>query len=143
MQRSLAGQEIAPADRRTWIRYYRYGEGILATNTVGARMALGEIDEYALPRADLAGLRRALIALDASKPQFIYDLRTSMGLSTIMLSEKRGRAPAQACALGKYYMLAAKDTIPAMITANRFDQSDAARLRGYLQQLQARIDVSC
>jgi len=143
IQHSLAGEQISPADRIKWISYYRHAEAMLSLRTIGEKLALGEIDEYALPRADVAGFRRAMERLDTSLPAFAFDIRNSMALSTILLSEKRRKAPAQACALSKFYLIGAENVVPDFKKSFKFNAADTARLRGYLLQLQARIDVSC
>jgi hypothetical protein len=141
--RSLAGDTLSEPDRIKWIHFYRQAEGILNLNSVSVKLTLKDSNEYALATRDVPDLSRAVAALEAGFPQVLFDIRIGMALSSIMLTEENHKSSNQACALSDFYLRAAKDMIPDLAKAINLERADSARLRGYILQVQARIDASC
>ncbi len=142
-QRTLTGAHLADEERVKWIEYYRQAEEILALRTVGAKLLLDVNDEYALPEQDVPEFRRAFTDLQEGFPQVIFDLRIGMALSTIMLAEKRHKAPTQACAFSNFYLVSAREMVPNLTKAIDLNSAEVSRLYGYLIQVQGWINAAC
>jgi len=141
--RTLAGEQLSDADKVGWVEHYRQAEEILALRTVGAKLLLSGNDEYALATQDVPEFRRALADLQEGFPQVIFDLRVGMALSTIMLAEKHHKAPSQACAFSNFYLVSAREMVPDLAKAIDLNSAEITRLRGYLIQVQGRINAAC
>jgi AraC-like DNA-binding protein len=75
---------------------------------------------------------------------FRFDADIALALSAIILNEKNGRAPADACATAKFYASSAKTTTEEIIEL-RPERKPLlhARLDSYLKTVRNRIDSSC
>jgi hypothetical protein len=131
-QHTLSGDTLSEQDRFKWARFYKQMESVLSLRELGTSLDLDGLG--GAPARDLDEWRKIKIF-----PLVYFDARVAMAESAIMLTERKNRAPPQACAIGIFYLREAKD----MLTDVASNEADRSRLRGYLVQIEARLKASC
>jgi hypothetical protein len=146
VQGTLAGDPLTDEHRRTWINLYRDLEGLLGG--VYAKLASIDAPERSPSGVELEEWTRVEASVNKSDDSALMFLeaRANMALSAVMLTEKKRIAPLQACAVSRAHLSVAGSLVEQVVRELRGGAGDAAdesRLRGYLQQVRARIDASC
>ncbi len=133
-QQSLSGDTLSEQDRYKWARFYKQMEGVLGLREPATLLDLDGLGGSSLAGQDLPEWKKIKVG-----PEVLFDARVAMALSAVMLTERRNKAAAQACTVGRFYLGEAKDALPDVVS----NEADRSRLRGYLLQVEARVKASC
>jgi hypothetical protein len=138
-QRALGGVPITSEDRNRWIMFFRQAEAIQNLRYVGAStLSLDKSEGVALSSDDTLEWKKFTI-----KPGRQFNAEVGLALSSVLLTEKRGSAPSQACAIARFHLGRARDLLPRAADEEKMDIATRTRVEGFLEQVRARIDVSC
>lgn len=140
MARELAGERLAADHRIRWenakssLEMAR-GFGEFSTLLPAAVGSASDARWFKFPRRNVSDV----------PDHFRFDADIALALSAMMLNEKNGRAPADACAKAKYYVSSAKSTTKAILDARPLEKKVIlqSRLDNYLNAIRSRIDSSC
>jgi hypothetical protein len=110
-QRALGGETIKEPQRADWKIHFRELEGILNAKTWGVPISLSD-----LPAREIKGDESIEWTSADIDPDFELDARVGMALSSVLLTEHRGKAPAEACAAARYYLNQATEYLPPLVT---------------------------
>jgi hypothetical protein len=142
-RRLLAGERVSDQDRHVWMGYHRLMEAVLNLEGFPVSLALDDIKAVSFRDREADDWKAAVNILLKAGPQFVFDARVSMAFSAIMLTEQRGKATTQACAVARFYLSKAKELVPDITTMFDLRDPETARLRGYLTQADTRVAASC
>jgi hypothetical protein len=138
-QSALGRGVLSRQDRAKWVRYYQHIENVLALRGFGApKMSWPDIAVESFTREELSNWKT--IDISAGRE---FNARVSLALSAILLTEKNGSAPGQACTVARFHTQTAKDQIEPFTSQERMDATARARLHGFLQQVDSRVEASC
>ncbi len=138
-QRALSGTPISSQDRSRWIMFFRQAEAIMNLRYIGATtLSLAESEGAALSRDEMSEWSKVDI-----KPGRRFNAEVGLTLSAVLLTERRGSAPVQACTIARFHLERARDILPRAADEDKMDSAVRTRVSGFLEQVRARIDVSC
>ena len=132
VQHWLSGEVLEEYSKFKWTQFYKQAEAVLNLRELGPSLDLE--GPGASVEQDLQEWRNINIG-----PEVRFDARIALALSAIMLTERKNKSTSQACTIGRFQLLKAKELLPD-VTSNEADKS---RLRGYLSQIEARVKAVC
>jgi hypothetical protein len=132
----LAGGVLSEQNRYEWARFYKQVEAVLNLQRLGPTVELAYGASSPLAKRDRTDWEK--IKLD---PEYEFDTRVAMALSSVMLTEGTShRSTTQACIAAGFYLKEAKEKIEK-VPEN--DDAKKSRLSGYRAQIEFRVKASC
>ncbi|RVU17736.1 hypothetical protein [Methylobacterium oryzihabitans] len=143
----LSGNSFPEAERGKWERPYKYLESVLNAQRAHRPATIVRLNK----NLDL-GKTSILESMTFDNEVFsqnpsvhaaqTFDAMFAMALSSIFLTEKNGRSPAEACAIGRSYVIDAREVA---INNKLFSgtPADKARWTGALDLVESRLRASC
>jgi hypothetical protein len=133
---SLAGGVLSERNRYEWASFFKQIEAVLNLKRVGPTVDLDFGPSSPIARQDRTNWQNIELA-----PEYEFDTRVAMALSSVMLTEGANhRSTTQACIAADFYLKEAQERVPK-VSAN--DEAKRARLSGYLAQIGFRVKASC